>query len=200
MCVLHILVLPSLVVGGTWSRVVARSDGGLDKPEGFSRWEAPGHCVPTRYDVCNAPFGTAAVGHPNVPGDPAETWVGPGLTIDHALTDADGHPLTWGRVVQAHNYLVRHATCADVSNIDTTDATGYDSDGDRCPCTYHPVAIEERGSHLSACRAWPGPICGTCWAASCECGFVFDALDDAHSRWPSGRLRCYFAPRELPSC
>ena len=65
-----------------------------------------------------------------------------------------------------------------------------DSDGDQCPCTYHPVAMEERSSHLHACRAWPVPICGSCWAASCRCGFVFDSVDDSHSRWPNGRLRC----------
>ena len=60
------------------------------------------------------------------------------------------------------------------------------------PLEYFEMAelIEERGSHMIACHAWPGPICGTCWAASCDCGFVFDAPQDAHSRWPSGRLRC----------
>ena len=55
----------------------------------------------------------------------------------------------------------------------------------------HPVAIEERASHLLVCRAWPGPLCGSCWAASCECGYAFDAVADAHSRWPNGRLRCH---------
>ena len=60
-----------------------------------------------------------------------------------------------------------------------------------CPCTWHPVAIEERASHLLVCRAWPGPLCGSCWAASCECGYAFDAVADAHSRWPNGRLRCH---------
>jgi hypothetical protein len=29
-----------------------------------------------------------------------------------------------------------------------------------------------------------------CMAASCECGYVFDAITDAHSRWHSGRLQC----------
>ena len=69
-------------------------------------------------------------------------------------------------------------------------SVGYDSDGDYCPCTWHPVAIEERDSHMWSCRAWPGPICGACWAASCECGYVFESVEDAHSRWPNGRLRC----------
>ena len=58
-----------------------------------------------------------------------------------------------------------------------------------CACTWHPVLIEERESHLLACHAWPGPICGSCWAASCSCGYVFEAVADAAGRWPSGRLR-----------
>ena len=60
-----------------------------------------------------------------------------------------------------------------------------------CPCLWHPEAIEERESHLFVCRAWPGPVCGSCWSASCACGYVFDAVADAHARWPNGRLRCY---------
>ena len=72
---------------------------------------------------------------------------------------------------------------------------GYSSDDEespaRCPCTWHPVAIEERESHLFVCRAWPGPLCGSCWAASCECGYALDSVADASGRWPSGRLRCY---------
>ena len=75
-------------------------------------------------------------------------------------------------------------------------AGGYSSDDEAgtpagCPCTWHPVAIEERESHLYACRAWPGPICGSCWAASCSCGYVFEIVADAAGRWPSGRLRCH---------
>ena len=60
-----------------------------------------------------------------------------------------------------------------------------------CPCTWHPAAIEERESHEYACRLWPGPICGSCWAASCPCGYVFDDAADAYTRWPNGRLCCY---------
>jgi hypothetical protein len=45
-------------------------------------------------------------------------------------------------------------------------------------------------ARMYVCNAWPGPICGTCWATSCECGYVFDVIDDAHSRWHTGRLRC----------
>ena len=93
-------------------------------------------------------------------------------------------------LTSAHGWLTHHANCAGADVLGLSDATGYDSDDDRCPCTYHPVAIEERASHYHACRAWPGPICGECWAASCECGFVFETADDAHSRWPSGRLCC----------
>ena len=46
-------------------------------------------------------------------------------------------------------------------------------------------AREERASHLGVCRAWPGPLCGSCWSASCACGYVFDAVADAHARWPN---------------
>ena len=59
-----------------------------------------------------------------------------------------------------------------------------------CPCLWHPVAIAERESHLLVCRTWPGPVCGSCWSTSCACGYVFDAVADAHARWPNGRLRC----------
>ena len=37
-----------------------------------------------------------------------------------------------------------------------------------------------------SCIRWPGPICGTCWAASCECGYVFDDVADAAGRWFTG--------------
>ena len=88
----------------------------------------------------------------------------------------------------AHAWLVRHASCE-------LQAGGYASDDEDepqgCPCLWHPVAIAERESHLFVCRAWPGPVCGSCWSASCACGYVFDAVADAHARWPNGRLRCY---------
>ena len=108
--------------------------------------------------------------------------------VEAGIRDDESHPLTWGRVAHAHEWLVRHAGCE-------VQASGYASDDEespaRCPCTWHPVAIEERESHLFVCRAWPGPICGACWAASCECGYVFDDATDASDRWPNGRLRCY---------
>ena len=60
---------------------------------------------------------------------------------------------------------------------------------------WHPATIEEANSHRLVIEIWPGPICGTCWAASCDCGYVFDNVTHAHARWPNGRLRC-FACRE----
>ena len=149
-----------------------------------------------RCQICSAPFGTALVGYPDDsdPGDPAEVWVGPGLPIEYALADSDGHPLTWGRVTSAHDFLMRHATCAGQAAAQSPspdgDATGYDSDGDQCPCTWHPDMIEAMWAHRMAVETWPGPICGICWAASCVCGYVFDDVQHAHSRWPSGRPRC----------
>ena len=144
----------------------------------------PPSCV-----VCASPFASGAVPYPEVATQPAECWTPPGYPVDAGIRDDNGIPLTWAAVRYAHEWLTAHATCAAAAS-DTADASGYDSDGDQCPCTYHPVAMEERASHLHACRAWPGPICGSCWAASCRCGFVFDSVDDSHSRWPNGRLRC----------
>ncbi|MDC0526154.1 hypothetical protein OAO87_04050 [bacterium] len=85
-----------------------------------------------------------------------------GWPVEAGICDDDGHPLTWGRVAAAHAWLVRHASCE-------AQAGGYSSDDEEgtpagCPCTWHPVAIEERASHLAVCRAWPGPTCGTCCA------------------------------------
>ena len=167
------------------------------------------------------------------PDDPAEVWVGPGLSIEYALTDSDGHPLTWGRVASAHDFLTRHATCAGQAAVPPAVAaaasssmdphpygaqpleslstgssaqgspappspdvgatgydSGYDSGGDPCPCTWHPVMIEAAAGHRMDVDAWPGQVCGVCWAASCVCGYVFDDVQYAHSRWPSGRPRC----------
>ena len=119
----------------------------------------------------------------------AETWTPPGWSAEAGICDHDGHPLTWGSVAAAHTWLVYHASCEQQVG------GGYSSDDEMdtpaCPCTWHPVAIEEREAHLFACRLWPGPICGSCWAASCACGYVFDAVADAHTRWPNGRLCCY---------
>ena len=144
--------------------------------------------VPARCLTCDQAFAPGAVGYPEVQTEPAETWTPPDWPVEAGIGDGDGHPLTWGRVAYAHAWLVQHASCA-------AQAGGYSSDDEEAPasclCTWHPVAIDERASHLLACRAWPGPLCGSCWAASCECGYAFDAVADAHSRWPNGRLRCH---------
>ena len=84
--------------------------------------------------------------------------------------------------------------------------SGFDSDGsdgDVCPCQYHPALIEQLQDHRYNCHAWmlpprtaPGrgdvaPLCGVCWRSSCVCGFVFESVDDAFDVWPQdGRLRC----------
>ena len=73
----------------------------------------------------------------------------------------------------------------------TVCTNGYDSDGPSCPCTYHPVMMSERVDNLLNVSAWPGPICGACWASSCACGFVFEDVGHAHSRRHNGRLVCH---------
>ena len=71
-----------------------------------------------------------------------------------------------------------------------------DGEGPRpCPCQWHPVLIETLDEHRADCARWPGPICGVCWAASCECGFVFDDVSDAAGRDADGRFVC-----ASPSC
>ena len=56
-----------------------------------------------------------------------------------------------------------------------------------CHCQYND---DERWGHLADCQAWPGPFCGTCWAATCECGYTFETIAEAAGRWRNGRLRC----------
>ena len=112
------------------------------------------------------------------------------LRLRAAGRSAVAHPLTWGAVCTAHAWLTAHASCAGADAQGSSDATGYDSDNDRCPCTYHPVAIDDRASYMCTCHFWPGPICGQCWAASCECGYVFDAAEEVPEHWPSGCLCC----------
>ena len=134
-------------------------------------------------------FAPGIVGYPGVTATAAETWTPPGRAVTAGVLDAEGHPLTWGCVAAAHAWLVHHASCEQQVG------GGYSSDDEMdtpaCPCTWHPVAIEEREAHLFACRIWPGPICGSCWAASCACGYVFETVADARTRWPNGRLCCY---------
>ena len=138
--------------------------------------------------------------YPEVAQETAETWTPPG--IPQPISDDDGHPLTWGKVLQSHNYLVTHASCAAAA--DAAGPSGYDSDdadGDApgpCPCLWHPVAIEERASCLDAVTRWslatgPGHICGSCWAASCACGYTLDDPTHAAGRDFYGRLVCHSA-------
>ena len=141
--------------------------------------------------MCHQPFATGSVGYPDVAEEPAEVWTPPEWPIETSVSDGDGHPLTWGRVAAAHVWLVRHASCESQGAADYSSDEEGAPPGGGCPCTWHPVMIEERSSHLAVCRAWPGQICGSCWAASCDCGRVFEATSDAVGRWRSGRLRCH---------
>ena len=53
--------------------------------------------------------------------------------------------------------------------------------------TSQPVETEQRSSNaFSRARS-----AAACWAASCPCGYVFDDVADAYTRWPNGRLCCY---------
>ena len=49
-------------------------------------------------------------GYPEVQTEPAETWTPPDWPVEAGIGDGDGHPLTWGRVAQAHAWLVRHTS------------------------------------------------------------------------------------------
>ena len=118
------------------------------------------------------------------------TWTPPGGA---PITDASGHPLTFGTVLHAHAFLVRHASCQAASR-----PADYESDDDLpadapCPCSWHPMLLEERSLHEAAVARWPGPFCGTCWAASCQCGYTFDARGDAAGVDSRGRLVCHSA-------
>ena len=66
-----------------------------------------------------------------------------------------------------------------------------------CYCQTTAEGDDERFASTQACRTWPGPICGSCWQASCACGYVFDDAAHAVSRWPSGRLQCAACWAEL---
>ena len=61
-----------------------------------------------------------------------------------------------------------------------------------CLCQVHPSYTEELSDARTHVGQWPGPICGTCWASSCACGYTFDNAADAAARAPlSGRLVCH---------
>ena len=124
-----------------------------------------------------------------------EIWTPHGRPLEGSISDDSGYPLTWGRVRDAHAWLVFHASCGDTAG--GSSALPYDSDDDDgggptapCYCQWHPVAIEERSSHEWACAQWPGPYCSTCWRASCDCGYTFNDVADAPARWGNGRLQC----------
>ena len=144
--------------------------------------------------VCQQPLAEGAVGY--APG--SERWTPHGWPVGSSVTDSSGHLLTWGGVRNAHATLTAHASCDSNGGV----AAGYESDEDAggegprpCPCQWHPVLIETLDEHRADCARWPGPICGVCWAASCECGFVFDDVSDAAGRDADGRFVC-----ASPSC
>ena len=118
--------------------------------------------------------------------DPPETWAPPNRP---PISDAYGHPLTWGSIVDSHRLLVWHASCTQ---------GGYASDGDDdndgaapCPCQWHDVLIDELANSRADIAAWPGFICGPCYAASCECGYVFEDAAHAAGRDNRQRLVCH---------
>ena len=85
--------------------------------------------------------------------------------------------------------LVWHASCSQ---------GGYASDGDDdydgaapCPCQWHDVLIDELTNGRADIAEWPGFICGACYAASCECGYVFDDTTHAAGRDRRQRLVCH---------
>ena len=130
--------------------------------------------VPPRCAICHQVFAPGIVGYPGVTETAAETWTPPGRAVTAGVLDAEGHPLTWGCVAAAHEWLVHHAFCEQQA----AGAGGYSSDDESdaptpCPCTWHPVAIEERESHQYGCRGSgrarsaapagrPAALAGTC--------------------------------------
>ena len=133
------------------------------------------------------------MGYPATPShthQPAETWTAPGAPSP--ILDPDGHPLTWGRVTAAHTSLASHASCSFLG------AAGFDSSDEEegesprpCPCQWHDALIDELEYDRSVVHLWPGPICGSCWAASCSCGYVFQTPSEAAGREVNGRLVCH---------
>ena len=110
-------------------------------------------------------------------------------------------PLTWERVRSSHEWLAAHAACPGAPGIPPAPPPqarpaggGYTSEDDFEPCfCTQDVAVwtHFRNVCKESCVRWPGPICGSCWAASCECGYVFDDEADAAGRWFTGRMRCH---------
>ena len=113
------------------------------------------------------------------------------------MLDANGHPLTWGRVLDAHSFLVDHALCDRDGRPAPYDSDDEGDDADRpCPCQWHAVMMERRSDELTVCHTWPGPWCGACWRASCRCGYVFESVHDAARQGPLGRLQCHACAEE----
>ena len=122
--------------------------------------------------------------------DPAETWATPGRP---PIADPYGHPLTFGSVLAAHDTLVAHASCGPT--ISGYGSDGDDFDGASCPCQWHGALIEEIADARRMVQSWPGYICGVCWAASCECGYVFESPAHASGRDRNHRFVCH-----TPAC
>ena len=120
----------------------------------------------------------------------AETWATPGRP---PIADPYGHPLTLGAVLSAHDTLVSHASCGPA--ISGYGSDGEDFDGASCPCQWHGALIEELANARLMVRAWPGFVCGSCWAASCECGYVLDTPTHASGRDRNHRFTCH-----APAC
>ena len=55
-----------------------------------------------------------------------------------------------------------------------------------------PLTDELAEEALETCQRWPGPICPTCWASSCDsCGYSFESWDDVCAVGSHGRFICY---------
>ena len=140
-----------------------------------------------------------------------DTWCGPQMhnprdRWQHWRPIQDGSdtilPLSWERVRSSHEWLAAHAACPGAPGIPPAPPPqarpaggGYTSEDDiePCFCTQDAPAVwtHVRNVCKESCVRWPGPICGSCWAASCECGYVFDDVADAAGRWFTGRMRCH---------
>ena len=127
--------------------------------------------------------------HVGYPGYDGEVWAAPGRD---PISDPYGHPLTWGSVRAAHADLVRHASCS----LESMAASGYgsDSEGEHevCACQYHDVLIDQLSDARRIVAAWPGPLCGVCYASTCcGCGYVFEDASAAAGVGADGRLVCH---------
>ena len=110
------------------------------------------------------------------------------------IRDPFDYALTWGTVSTAHTALTRHAFCSMGSYESDPDNPGAGSE--TCPCQWHPAMIEQLADYRAICMSWPGPICGSCWRASCSvCGYTLASVTDAAGRDAHGRLVCHG-----PSC